>query len=76
MNPQAASRRVLRAATLDVFATEPLPQASPLWTHPAVTVTPHNAAVADGNERRAAELFLSTLERWARGEPLANPHTG
>lgn len=63
-------------AYLDVFEKEPLPAESPLWDMPHVIVTPHNAAVADGNERRAAELFLSNLERWARGEPLANPHTG
>ena len=31
--------------------------------------------VSAGNERRAAELFLLNLEKWARREPLLNPHT-
>ena len=66
----------LGCAYLDVFEKEPLPAESPLWSMPNVIATPHNAAVSAGNERRAAELFLVNLEKWARGEPLLNPHTG
>jgi phosphoglycerate dehydrogenase-like enzyme len=65
----------LGSAYLDVFEKEPLPTESPLWDLPNVILTPHTAAVSSGNERRAAEMFLLNLEKWARGEPLVNPHT-
>lgn len=65
----------LGCAYLDVFEKEPLPTESPLWDLPNVILTPHNAAVSAGNERRAAEMFLLNLEKWARGEPLLNPYT-
>ncbi|HFK4650100.1 TPA: glyoxylate/hydroxypyruvate reductase GhrA [Serratia marcescens] len=35
----------LAAATLDVFAREPLLQDHPFWRHPRVTITPHIAAI-------------------------------
>lgn len=44
---EALDSNHLRGATLDVFATEPLPASSPLWSHPKVVVTPHAAAATD-----------------------------
>ena len=58
----------LRAATLDVFETEPLPAESPLWTHPAVTVTPHNAAMSE--PEAIATLIAAQIRRLEAGEPL------
>jgi glyoxylate/hydroxypyruvate reductase len=60
----------LYAATLDVFEVEPLPPSSPLWSHPRVIVTPHNAA-----ESAPAAIVRYALRQMAaqrRGEPLQN----
>lgn len=65
----------LAGAYLDVFAQEPLPAASPLWTLPNVLVTPHNSAASAGNEARVNAIFLDNLGRWRRNEPLLNEVT-
>jgi phosphoglycerate dehydrogenase-like enzyme len=57
-------------AVLDVFATEPLPNDSPLWDHPRVTVSPHSSGGGLGRYRRSAEVFATNLSRYLRGEPL------
>lgn len=61
---------VLKGATLDVFETEPLDPASPLWTHPAVTVTPHNSAMSDPDTIGAQ--VAEQIRRFEAGEPLMN----
>jgi glyoxylate/hydroxypyruvate reductase A len=58
----------LKGATLDVFETEPLPAESPLWSHPAVTVTPHNAAMSE--PEAIATLIAAQVRRLEAGEPL------
>ena len=68
----ALSSGRLGGAYLDVFETEPLDPASPLWSLPNVIVTPHNAAASQGMEERHNPGFLANLERWASKEPLHN----
>ncbi|AOO80500.1 2-hydroxyacid dehydrogenase [Bosea vaviloviae] len=58
----------LKGATLDVFETEPLPADSPLWSHPAVTVTPHNAAMSE--PEAVANLISAQIRRLEAGQPL------
>jgi glyoxylate/hydroxypyruvate reductase len=60
----------LGAASLDVYATEPLPADSPFWTHPKVILTPHNAADTDPDE--ISKYVAGQIERFEAGEPLEN----
>ncbi|MDH3229957.1 MAG: glyoxylate/hydroxypyruvate reductase A [Alphaproteobacteria bacterium] len=60
----------LSEVTLDVFQTEPLPADHPFWTHPRVTVTPHNASVTDPDS--GARQVIENIRRVRRGEALPN----
>jgi glyoxylate/hydroxypyruvate reductase len=60
----------LGAASLDVFATEPLPADSPFWTHPKVVLTPHNAADTDPDE--ISKYVARQIERFEAGGALEN----
>ncbi|WP_367882203.1 D-2-hydroxyacid dehydrogenase [Rathayibacter oskolensis] len=59
-------------AALDVVAEEPLADASPLWTHPNVLISPHTAALNAAEDRLIAELFARNATRFLDGEPLVN----
>lgn len=67
----------LRHATLDVFETEPLPASSRLWSHPKVTVTPHDAA--DSDPAHICRYVVEQIRRYEAGLALQNvvdPRTG
>ncbi|MEO1641790.1 MAG: D-2-hydroxyacid dehydrogenase [Pseudomonadota bacterium] len=59
-------------ATLDVFQTEPLPEDSPFWPHPNVTVTAHISALTEAAKVRTDKLFVRNLKAFLKGGPLQN----
>ena len=68
----ALRERRIAGAVLDVFATEPLPDSSPLWTLPNVLVTPHAVALSARENERIVELFVDNLRRYLDGRRLRN----
>lgn len=58
----------LGAASLDVFAKEPLPAGHPFWAHPRIFITPHNASDTDPVSGLAE--ISRQIGRLARGLPL------
>lgn len=56
----------IHAAALDVFVQEPLPQDHPFWQHPAIAITPHNAAVTLRDD--AIDAIVGTIKQYEAGE--------
>lgn len=59
---------MLKGVSLDVFETEPLPSASPLWTMDNVLMTPHSAA--DSDIRALFSHVERQIARYESGAPL------
>jgi glyoxylate/hydroxypyruvate reductase len=58
----------LKGASLDVFEREPLAKDSGLWSHPAIYISPHNAAIS--SPKAIAALVARQIDAYERGEPL------
>ena len=62
----------IKGAGLDVTYEEPNPQDSPLWQMDNVIITSHYSGMSVDYGRRAGEVFLDNLSRYAAGRPLRN----
>lgn len=69
---QALQEGHIAGAGLDVFAQEPLPADSPLWTTPNLIITAHYAGWTPHYEERAFEIFIGNLRNYVSGQPLRN----
>ncbi len=69
---EALQAHRIAGAYLDVFATEPLPSASPLWRLDNVLLTPHMSDRVHDWELRHARFFMDNLARRLTGKPLRN----
>lgn len=65
----ALDKGELGGAQLDVFETEPLPEASRLWKTKNLIVSPH---AAGGRPQGAEDLIAYNLRRFLAGQPLKN----
>ncbi|MEQ8603336.1 MAG: D-2-hydroxyacid dehydrogenase [Marivibrio sp.] len=69
---RALENGTIGQAVLDVFETEPLPEASPLWSFDQVLITPHIADLVDDWFRRMTSAFFDNLDRRRAGLSLDN----
>ena len=68
----ALKNGTIAGAVLDVFAVEPLPKESELWTLPNVLITPHCADEDPEFMDRAMDCLAKNLANFKSGQPLIN----
>jgi phosphoglycerate dehydrogenase-like enzyme len=65
---RALEEKWIAGAGLDVFATEPLPPDSKIWSLPNVIYSPHIAGYMPDYDLRATEVFCENLRRYLQGK--------
>ena len=68
----ALNNKQIRAAVIDVFTQEPLPQNHPYYNCENLTITCHTAAVSA--PIKVFEVFVDNLQRYLTNEPLLYTH--
>ena len=68
---EALKAGTIAGAGLDVFATEPLPAASPLWGLDNVIVTPHIGGLSDIYAEQAVPVLVHNLKAYVAGDLAA-----
>ena len=63
----------IRAAALDVFEQEPLPQDSALWDAPGITITPHIGGISDNYREQVLPVVINNLNAWSMSGGTALP---
>ena len=68
----ALDQGLLSCAGLDVFETEPLPSASPLWKRKDIYITPHFTPQVPHRTGRSLKIIAENVRRYQMEEPLLN----
>lgn len=65
---EALDEGLLIGASLDVFENEPLRDGSPIWSHPNIILTPHNAAAS--SPKAIISYLADQLRLYEAGQPM------
>ena len=65
---EAMDEGLLIGASLDVFEEEPLRDGSPIWSHPNIILTPHNAAASSAGA--LTDYVVKQLKLHESGKPM------
>ncbi|WP_125716277.1 2-hydroxyacid dehydrogenase [Pseudoalteromonas rubra] len=66
----ALDNEQIAAATLDVFASEPVAAEHAFWDHPKITMTPHVAALT--SLKTATAQIVANMQAMQKGQPLSH----
>jgi phosphoglycerate dehydrogenase-like enzyme len=67
---KALEQGTIKAAALDTFEEEPLPQNHPLWSTKNIFITPHIGGPIPHYYHLLTEIFIENLKRYLDGKPF------